>query len=299
MGISLVPKAVELDVEGKVKTERKPKTTNADLPFPRPSYHTDLKFWQTYFLPELWDYAATSEEPFSLGAAPGFRDFVQNLWEKHYGAYTITDAVYSQAAQAVRNWRSKIGKTALAAVNHVLKELPTLEERAKRVADELKDTVFLVFQTGAYRSELVLRVFAAHLQAVHKNDAFYGHPVGAMALTCAAVERALNMYKSGTCSTDGVPRRGKRSALSFVVVPWGARAKAYLPGIRKLTTQKWSKIMSMSYPFMDSAALITIDDTDGEESSEDSRACIQVSDDSDEEEVTRSYRTINHFYTFG
>jgi hypothetical protein len=42
-------------------------------------------------------------------------------------------------------------------------------------------------QTGAYRSELVLRVFAAHLQTVLKTDVSYGHPVGAMAISCAAV----------------------------------------------------------------------------------------------------------------
>jgi hypothetical protein len=51
-------------------------------------------------------------------------------------------------------------------------------------------------------------------------------------------ERALHMYKTGSCSKDGVKRKGKRSAQSFVAVPWAARAKAYLPGIKKLITNK-------------------------------------------------------------
>jgi hypothetical protein len=96
-------------------------------------------------------------------------------------------------------------------------------------------------------------------------------------------ERALHMHKTGTCSTDGVKRKGRRSAHSFVAVPWGARAKAYLPGIMKLTTQKWSKIMALSKPFMNSAVQMG-DDTEGEDLG-DSRGLIQVSDDSDNEAV--------------
>ncbi|KAJ6605620.1 hypothetical protein B0H10DRAFT_1957210 [Mycena sp. CBHHK59/15] len=61
-----------------------------------------------------------------------------------------------------------------------------------------------------------------------------------------------------------------------------ARAKAYLPGIKKLSTKKWSKIMAMSKPYIDSAAQVTLHDTDADES-EDSRGLIHVSDNSDVE----------------
>lgn len=110
----------------------------------------------------------------------------------------------------MRNWRSTFGKTGIRAVQHLLTtndELSTIEARADWVRDRLLDSAFvyeneqddvhasLLFctiltqltQTGAYRSELILRVFAAHLQTVLKTDVSYGHPVGAMALSCAAV----------------------------------------------------------------------------------------------------------------
>ncbi|KAJ6616605.1 hypothetical protein B0H10DRAFT_1378221 [Mycena sp. CBHHK59/15] len=286
MGISLVAKDVELSVDGKVKREPKPKVTNADLPFPRNSYANDLKFWQNGFIPEFIDWIATKEDPFAVNADPEFRTVINDLWNQHFGAYEITDAVYAQAAAAVRNWRSKFGKIALKAVDALLAgdDFSTVESRADHVRDELLDSNFVYEnkedETGAYRSELMLRVFAAHLQVALKTDVSYGHPVGAMTISCAATERALHMYKNGTCSSDGVKRKGKRSAHSFVAVPWAARAKAYLPGVKKLSTKKWSKIMAMSKPYIDSAAQVTLDDTDADES-EDSRGLIHVSDDSD------------------
>ncbi|KAF7348926.1 hypothetical protein MVEN_01413000 [Mycena venus] len=282
MGISLVPKDIHLNVDGKVKRERKPKVTNADLPFPTNSYSADLKSWQSTFVPELMDWVATNDDPFAANAHPDFHTVVSNLWKTYYTTYEITDAVYTQAAAAVRNWRSKFGKIGLKAIAASLETLPTIESRADYVANELLDSSF-VYETGAYRSELIFRIFAAHLQVVLKTDIWYGHPVGAMAISCAVAECTLQMHKTGACSSDSIKRKGKRSAHSFVAVPWAARAKAYLPGIQKLLTNKWSKIIAMSKPFIDSAAQITIDDTDGDESGADSRGLINISDDSDVE----------------
>ncbi|KAJ7733149.1 hypothetical protein B0H16DRAFT_1580092 [Mycena metata] len=279
MGISLVPKDVALSVDGKIKHERKPKHTNADLPFPRDSYSADLKFWQTALLPEFLDWIATKEDSFGANADPQFNVAVTELWQQHFSAYPITPAVYAQVAAA-------FGKAGVKAVGSALAadEFTTVESRADHVRDELFESSFVYEdkkeEKGAYRSELILRTFASHLSVVLKTDTSYGHPVGAMAISCAVVERALHMHKTGVCSADGVERKGKRSAHNFVAVPWGARAKAYLPGIKKLSTQKWSKIIAMARPFIDSAALITADDTEDNES-EDSRGLIQVSDDSD------------------
>ncbi|KAF8135895.1 hypothetical protein K438DRAFT_1786696 [Mycena galopus ATCC 62051] len=89
------------------------------------------------------------------------------------------------------------------------------------------------------------------------------------------------MHKTGTCSTDGVKRKGKRSANSFVAVPWAARTAAYLPAIRKLSDKKWAQIIALSAPFIDGAAEVAADETDGDESG-DSRGLIQISDDEDD-----------------
>ncbi|KAJ7090438.1 hypothetical protein C8R44DRAFT_750952 [Mycena epipterygia] len=234
-------------------------------------------------------------------------DVVTELWNHHFGVYVINDAVYAQvsgpsgvevrsqqfqAAAAVRNWRSKIGKTGVKIVHDVVTnsdDLSTIEARAEWVQNKLLDSNFVYennedmgrlffiiykiltsFQTGAYRGELVLRTFSAHVQVV--SDVFYGHPVGALATTCASAERALHIYKTGTCSAYGITRKGRRSANSFVA----------LPGIKKLFDQKWAKIMALSIPFIDGVVQIAADDTEGDES-EDHRGLIQISDDSDNE----------------
>ncbi|KAJ6567872.1 hypothetical protein B0H10DRAFT_2238358 [Mycena sp. CBHHK59/15] len=88
----------------------------------------------------------------------------------------------TQAAAAVRNWRSKFGKIALKAVDALLAgdDFSTVESRADHVRDELLDSNFVYenkedeASTGAYRSELMLRVFAAHLQVALKTDVSYG-----------------------------------------------------------------------------------------------------------------------------
>ncbi|KAJ6529473.1 hypothetical protein DFH09DRAFT_1412199 [Mycena vulgaris] len=288
MGISLVAKDVQLKVDGKVKREPKPQFTNAHLPFPNNSHSKDLQFWQAAFIVEMYSWGARKQDIFAINSHPDFKDLVTELWNLHFGAYPINDAVYAQAAAAFCNYRSKMGKTGIKNVHDAVNsdDLPTIEDRAEWVRDKLFDSNFVYENeeemTGAYRGELLLRTFAAHLGAVKNCDVFYGHPVGALATACAATERALHMYKTGTCSTDGVKGKGKRSAASFVAVPWAARVKAYLPGIMKLSDQKWAKIIALATPFIDNATQITADDTEGDES-EDSRGLIVISDDSADE----------------
>ncbi|KAJ7437329.1 hypothetical protein FB451DRAFT_1451759 [Mycena latifolia] len=288
MGISLVPKDIALDVNGKVKREPKPKYTNSDLPFPQNGFANDLKYWQSTAIPDIIDWAGIHDDAFAVIAHPEFREVVGNIWAKYFSAYEITEAVYAMAAAAIRNWRSKIGKGGLKALEEIItrEEYPTLDIRADYAHDRLIDSAFVYeneeSETGAYRSELMLRTFAAHVAYLLKTDISYGDPIGAMAISCAAAERALHMYKTGKCSADGLKRKGKRSAQSFVAVPWAARAKAYLPGIKSITAHKWNKIIALSTPYVDTNSPIGGDDSEWDES-EDSRGLIQLSDDSDEE----------------
>ncbi|KAJ6454856.1 hypothetical protein C8R45DRAFT_944433 [Mycena sanguinolenta] len=88
MCISLVPKDIQLNVDGKFQRQRKPKYTNADLLLPADSFAADLKFWQATVLPELVDWVATNNDPFAVKLT---RIFTQP-------AYTITDVVYAQVS---------------------------------------------------------------------------------------------------------------------------------------------------------------------------------------------------------
>ncbi|KAF8205228.1 hypothetical protein K438DRAFT_1964313 [Mycena galopus ATCC 62051] len=207
------------------------------------------------------------------------------------------EAVNAQAAAAaVRNWRSKIGKTGPKVVTDILAthdDLSTVEACAEWVNNKLLDLNFIYADednmTGAYCSELMLRIFAAHLQAVQKTDMYYRHPIGALAILCASAERALHLHKTGVYSTDGVKRKGRRSANSFVAIPWAARTAAYLPAIKRISHKKWAQIIALSTPFIDGAAQITADETDGDESG-DSRGLIQISDDEEDDILTATLR---------
>ncbi|KAJ7443374.1 hypothetical protein FB451DRAFT_1296053 [Mycena latifolia] len=254
MGISLVPKDIALDVNGKY--------TNSDLPFPQNGFANDLKYWQSTAIPDVIDWAGIHDDAFAVIAHPEFREIFGNIWAKYFSAYEITEAVYAMAAAAIRNWRSKIGKGGLKALEEIItrEEYPTFDIRADYHCRQSTDTCHGVGQ------------------ALHKSLCSF---VG-VGITSYQAERALHMYKTGKCSADGLKRKGKRSAQSFVAVPWAARAKAYLPGIKSITAHKWNKIIALSTPYVDTNSPIGGDDSEWDES-EDSRGLIQLSDDSDEE----------------
>jgi hypothetical protein len=99
------------------------------------------------------------------------------------------------------------------------------------------------------------------------------------------LERAYKLHREGKLAGDGVERRGKRSAQSFVASPWATRAAGYLPQIKKLSQTKWEAIWywatahyqkenmgesttgegdeSSEGPYEDPRTLITVSDSDG------------------------------------
>ncbi|KAJ7463101.1 hypothetical protein B0H11DRAFT_2310351 [Mycena galericulata] len=133
-----------------------------------------------------------------------------------------------------------------------------------------------------------MHAFVGHLRIVIKTDApSLGHPNGAMAICCAAVERALQLCKSGSPSTEGVPRAGrKKTALSFV--PWAEHAASYLKPIKTMSTQKWQEVFMLASALLeksDSADdILQSSDADSCEGYTDPRSCVVVSDDEPEEE---------------
>ncbi|KAJ6607965.1 hypothetical protein B0H10DRAFT_2227285 [Mycena sp. CBHHK59/15] len=216
------------------------------------------------------DWAATKENPFSAAAYPDFKPTIEAIWDQYFSAYSFTEAVEFLDR---------------------LNAMPNIEARRKWVAEQAHNLAFLyrdpATKSGSYRSDLFLRAFAAHLRYVLKSDVSYGHPIGAASLV--AVARALAICKDGIPSTEGVPRRGKKNALSFVPVPWADRAASYLPPIKSLTLQKWQEIFSLSGEFVyskgNSVDLFEASSTDGGDSSDgyvDPRSQIVVSDDEPE-----------------
>ncbi|KAJ6590295.1 hypothetical protein B0H10DRAFT_2092717 [Mycena sp. CBHHK59/15] len=298
MGITLKKKTVVVDVNGKTKREPKRKYTNADLPFPPDGHAADLKHFQDTFIPDLIDWAATLDDPFAANSHPSFQPTVEAIWNKYFTAYKIDAAVEYMAVSALGNWRSDIGKRALKAVSDHLKTIDKATLRREWVADQSYDLAFLyrdpATKGGSYRSELFLRTFGAHLRIVIKSDVSYGHPTGAASLCAAALERALSLCQDGSPSTDGLPRKGKKSVLSFVAIPWADRASKYLTPIKTLTLQKWREIFNLASVFQNPKGNAipdifeqSADGTDGGDSSDgylDPRSRVIVSDDEAEDD---------------
>ncbi|KAJ7232538.1 hypothetical protein C8J57DRAFT_1729828 [Mycena rebaudengoi] len=289
MGITLKDKSVSLTVDGKQKQERKPSYNNSDLPFPSSAHAADLKYWQGTLIPTLIDWVATLEDPFAANAHTLFRPTVEELWKDYFPKYEITDAVYAVASSAIRTWRSNLGKIGVKIVADQLLKVATLEGRRTHVATQLEDFAFIyqdpVEKVGAFRSEAIYRTMSSHCKVANKTEAEYGHPVGALAISCAALERAYKLHREGKLAGDGVERRGKRSAQSFVASPWATRAAGYLPQIKKLSQTKWEAIWywatahyqkentgesttgegdeSSEGPYEDPRTLIIVSDSDG------------------------------------
>ncbi|KAJ6524385.1 hypothetical protein DFH09DRAFT_1372145 [Mycena vulgaris] len=293
MGITLTKKLISLDVDGKAQRESNAKSTfvNADLPFTG-DIRADLAYYHDNVIPEIIDWAATLDNPFIAPSVPEFQKTLEKIWKKHFSAYPCTEAVVFLAGAAIGNWRSKIGKIALALIVQRINELETVQERRDWVAEQSRDLTFIYREPetkgGSYRSTLFLEVFGkAHLTTVLKTDVSYGHPTGAASLVCAALERGFNICREGSSSNEGVKRRGKKTASSFVASPWAERAANYLPPIKTLTLKKWSEIFELGTEYV--SAKIAGDDlfsehsTDGDDSEApryiDPRARVQVSDD--------------------
>ncbi|KAJ6579315.1 hypothetical protein B0H10DRAFT_2443473 [Mycena sp. CBHHK59/15] len=252
------------------------------------------------FVPDILDWAAHLREPFTAANHPDFKPTIEDLWAKYFGgsAYQFTDAVEFLAGALIGNWRSDIGKRAVKLVKEKLEALPSTAARRKWVADQMYDVAFLYrdpkSQTGSYRSELFLRVFGgAHLRVYLKNEVSFGFPIGAALLVAAALERAFALCKDGSLSTEGIQRKGRKKANSFVPVPWAERAARYLPPIETLTPQKWHDIIALAAQFMnskDSAPLFDDNSTDAESADgyTDPRSNVVISDDEPEEDEDNS-----------
>ncbi|KAJ6590831.1 hypothetical protein B0H10DRAFT_2044967 [Mycena sp. CBHHK59/15] len=136
---------------------------------------------------------------------------------------------------------------------------------------------------GACRSESILYLFSYHLRIASVVPADKRNKAqAALALCTAAMERGYSMWTSGTLVQQRVERRGRKSAHSFVAVPWAERATKYLTIIKKLTDSKWEEIVSTAAEFSDVGGEILWGGGDETSEGPDPRLEIQLSSDEEE-----------------
>ncbi|KAI0303557.1 hypothetical protein B0F90DRAFT_1667002 [Multifurca ochricompacta] len=108
----------------------------------------------------------------------------------------------------LNNWCSNIGKAGYKVIldlwdNNACYDFASSEEFAKFAGSALEGFHF-IYQypdfkgsCAAFCSELIMKVYAKHLQRIEKSPINYGPQIGALALVTAAVEQGLTLFRDG------------------------------------------------------------------------------------------------------
>ncbi|KAK0486530.1 hypothetical protein IW261DRAFT_1559952 [Armillaria novae-zelandiae] len=251
--VVLQPAAVaDIDKEHEKKPAKmRTQWTNKDLPLS--SHH--LHVWQQKVVPRIIDWSATLADPFGSNNHLNFKDVIAQEWIRFFGNLQESmqyegqsikrvdhPAIYRVAMSAMRTYRSEIRKYTMACMDNLwlqedMKQYDTVEHPCDWVQDMLTSFRFLyefpdkMENCGAFHGQLIIEVFAFHINMVftamsQQNGGNYGDPAGAMALTCAAVRRALTLWKLGfnslqAASMSSNGRQGaKNTPDSFKDDPW-------------------------------------------------------------------------------
>ncbi|KAJ7892549.1 hypothetical protein B0H14DRAFT_3854832 [Mycena olivaceomarginata] len=294
MGIKLTP--VAPIITGPIDREKKKKSKNEDLPFTPQEYRDSLQRWQSLCLAYIVEWAGATDDAFAAGHShPEFKTTVEAAWALHFPEIDITPAVYYLAGSAIRNWRSEIGKRALAYLALVMADRDktkneTKAQRASYVGLELEDMNFVYRDPdnkhGACRSESIMYTFGYHVRITSSVPAHTRKdPKAALAIATAAVERAYNMWSTGVLIQQKVERKNKKSVHSFVAVPWANRAAKYLVIIHKLSSRKWDEIRLLAARAInETKGEISWADEDDTSEGPDPRTQIQLSSDEEDAE---------------
>ncbi|KAH9015391.1 hypothetical protein EDB84DRAFT_1443485 [Lactarius hengduanensis] len=136
---------------------------------------------------------------------------------------------------------------------------------------------------GSWLAPLLLQVFAVHLRRVTKAPTNFGFPAGALALSTAALERGLTLFKTGVNIRD--EKDANNAGRTFDNNPWGTIACQYAQSTCDLSERKWGQVIG--------AASIYLADRVGAPNVEaqripvipDGRSRIAVSDDEADDEA--------------
>ncbi|KAI0027992.1 hypothetical protein K488DRAFT_90234 [Vararia minispora EC-137] len=288
--------AVDTDAAIKKEAEDKPVQLQSmdDIPFrSADEYRT---FDNTYVIAML-DWASTSDDPFGTNKRPQIDKILQKVWDELLpdNPLNVTDypAIKKVIADRFNNHRSTISKIGRNVVKEHLQGKVDKDPKfdvsayARRMAPRMKPFLFLYkdpetltelqMQTGAFESEFICTVFAAHLRHVATSsfDFHMGNPVGALALSAVSVERAFKEYQrneEGIANQKGLPFRSNE---------WGSPAVGWSAYVRKFSAAKWSKILATTTEYMKISGCSAVDMLQTHVDAYEERAMVELSDNSE------------------
>ncbi|GJF00304.1 hypothetical protein PsYK624_165880 [Phanerochaete sordida] len=255
---------------------RKRATRTSQVPIPTDQDDTEA-IWTSVIVPRFLAYVGSLKNPWDANSLKEEDAVLQTLWHDAYGEVLDDKDKLRKArevvAQRAFDWRSKIGKAAIKAVGNYLdsSDHRTEEQRkayyTKYCSDKNPRCLYFDEEArrGAYRADVVLQAFAAHLSLVSGREFEFGPPAGALALCAAAVERAFLMWKSGRkLSEDDRAALIKKSQANrsqagrnitaalqveakkvktFSESMWGSVTAQHLPYTTTLSDSKWAQVI--------------------------------------------------------
>ncbi|GLB35103.1 hypothetical protein LshimejAT787_0206680 [Lyophyllum shimeji] len=245
------------------------------LPFPTGAAgQSCAEKWKKGFKGTAINFAASLIAPFSSNAL--LHDYVQEWWEyvfdftmEEHWTWTENDqdalpAVVEQTSKIMSEWRSSIGKDAIAILGDLFEKYEMTKDEIVAWVEEQRgdpgefrwlyaDPDAPKGQKGAFQSDLVSEIFATHLKQAAGAAMDYGLPVGGLALCTAAMERAFELWETGEDpkkkdeKKDEVAAGKKRSqsAPAFGGDEWIARTAGYVALAQSLKEDdQWPVIIS-------------------------------------------------------
>ncbi|KAF9492165.1 hypothetical protein BDN71DRAFT_1433381 [Pleurotus eryngii] len=241
-----------------------------DLPFPEGEGLYYSMLWRE-MRASLINWSGTLPDMFSAVGHPDFANVVCTLWlEKFTVLHDKVDhpAIIAMAGATLTDHRSAIGKAALAAVTNKV-PVCTPPHEATDIIAGYAVPCFIYFdpnadtKKGTFLSLIIQETLATHMATVLDADKAFGHPVGALALCCAAVcgfrlhlhithflhiECALNSWKDGA---NSIKESKKDTQLNrqtaFKADQWGPVAVCWMKAIQgAMTDTQWNYLICES-----------------------------------------------------
>ncbi|KAI0027373.1 hypothetical protein K488DRAFT_74593 [Vararia minispora EC-137] len=292
--------AVDTDAAVKKEAEDKPVRLQSmdDIPFrSADEYRT---FDNTYVIAML-DWASTSDDPFGTNEHPQIDKMLQKVWNELLpdNPLNVNDhpAIKKVVADRFNNHRSTIGKIGRNVVKDHLQAkvdkdpMFDVSSYARRMAPRMKPFLFLykdpeastgpIFLSpspvGAFESEFICTVFAAHLKRVATSPFNFhmGNPVEALALSAVSVECAFKEYQR---NEEGI---ANQKGLPFGSNEWGSPAVGWSAYIRKFSAEKWTKIFATTSKFIKNSGRSALDSLQTHVDTYEERAMVELSDEDD------------------
>ncbi|KAF8483697.1 hypothetical protein DFH94DRAFT_723573 [Russula ochroleuca] len=249
-----------------------------------PDYVTS-KWFRYTFVSTYITFVGQTEDPCDVPVDLAV-DVMQDIWDAtctHEYEITTSTPVYQKTVQHCEDsWRNVIGSTGITSLLALFNSREFLrdsdKERQEFAKYYLEDLRFLYKDSdrkdkkkwrGHFRNPLVVKTFAAHLTAtegakdipgLHDTDEETPAPIGALALACASVERALTLVATGTLTIAmAQAARGKTMTLprtlnlstgneptqqtNFSDTAWGEVTRNYAISASTLSEAKFDDII--------------------------------------------------------